>query len=164
MNPSLRVTPASVVSLREITESSVGDILRLKVAEKQERFVAPNAVSIAQAHFSKLAWFRAIYADETPVGFVMLADDPAKPEYCLWRFMIDARYQGLGFGRRAFEAVIVHVRTRPGARELLVSCVEGDGTPIPFYQSLGFRLTGGYDEGEAIMVLDLTRGARHDPL
>ncbi|MBE2215023.1 MAG: GNAT family N-acetyltransferase [Opitutaceae bacterium] len=150
------MTPASVVSLREITESSLLDVLRLKVREGQERFVATNAVSIAQAHFSRVAWFRAIYADEIPVGFVMISDDPAKPEYGVWRFMIDARYQGMGFGRRAMQALIAHVRTRPGARELFVSCVEGEGTPIPFYESLGFRLTGAYDEGEAIMRLDLS--------
>ena len=34
------------------------------------------AFSIAEAHFSPLAWFRAVYAGDTPVGFVMLSDDP----------------------------------------------------------------------------------------
>jgi len=155
MIPSIAPTRSSTVSLREITEATLSDILRLKVDEAQNRFVATNAVSVAQAHFSKVAWFRAIYADETPVGFVMLSDDPVKPEYALWRLMVDARYQGLGFGRRAVERVIEHVRTRPGAQVLLVSCVEGEGSPIPFYQSMGFRLTGAHDDGEAILSLDL---------
>ena len=43
--------------------------------------MANNAVSLAQAHFTPEAWYRAIYAGETPVGFMMLDDDPAKPEY-----------------------------------------------------------------------------------
>ena len=42
------------------------------MSEHQKQFVAPNAVSIAQAYFSKEAWFRAIYADDTAIGFVML--------------------------------------------------------------------------------------------
>ena len=46
-----------------------------------------------------------------------LSDDPETPEYFLWRFMIDARYQSLGFGRQALELVIDHVRTRPSATE-----------------------------------------------
>ncbi len=150
------VTPTSVVSLREITEATLGAVLKLKVDETQNRFVANNAVSIAQAHFSKLAWFRGIYADHVPVGFVMLSDDPAKPEYYLWRFMIDARYQKMGLGRRALELLIAYVKTRPGATELLTSCVEGEGTPIPFYQSVGFTLTGRIDDGEAVMALDLS--------
>jgi hypothetical protein len=65
------------IALREITKENLSGILKLKVASYQEKFVASNAVSIAQAHFSPLvAWFRAIYADEVPVGFVMLEDDP----------------------------------------------------------------------------------------
>ena len=71
------------VSLREVTARTVGDICDLSVAPGQERFVAPNSVSIAEAYFCEKAWFRAIYADETPVGFLMLYDDPQKPEYYL---------------------------------------------------------------------------------
>jgi diamine N-acetyltransferase len=50
----------------------VRDIYNLSVAPGQERFVAPNSVSIAEAYFCEKAWFRAIYAEETPVGLLML--------------------------------------------------------------------------------------------
>jgi diamine N-acetyltransferase len=60
------------VSLQEITKETVRAICRLQVGPGQDRFVAPNAVSIAQAHFEPKAWFRAIHAGEEPVGFVML--------------------------------------------------------------------------------------------
>jgi diamine N-acetyltransferase len=155
MDERPEVDRTSVVTLREISEKTLGVILRLKVDESQKRFVADNAVSIAQAHFSKVAWFRAICADEIPVGFVMLSDDPEKPEYYLWRFMIDARYQGYGFGRRSLELVIDYVRTRPRADTFILGCVEGEGSAIGFYESMGFKLTGEYEEGEAIMKLDL---------
>ena len=94
----------ATVSLREITQETVNFILNLRVAKEQEQFVASNAVSIAEAHFSAEAWFRAIYADETPVGFLMLSDQPDKGEYFLWRFMVDAQHQGKGYGRRALDA------------------------------------------------------------
>jgi len=149
------VTKHSVVTLREITGETVRTILRLAVRADQNGFVAPNAVSIAEAHFAPEAWFRAIYADDTPVGFVMLSDKPAVPEYFLWRFMIDARYQGMDFGRRALEQVIAHVRTRPGARAFLTSIVPGEGSPQGFYEKLGFALTGDVEDGEAVMRLDL---------
>ena len=142
----------SVVTLREITRETLGAVLALKVAPEQERFVANNAVSIAQAHFyPDVAWFRAVYADETPVGFIMLEDNPSKPEYFLWRFMMDARYQRYGFGRRAIELLVEHVRTRPGATELFTSCVPGEGSPGPFYERLGFVYTGREDDGELVM-------------
>lgn len=147
---------SAVVTLREITKDTVRDILRLKVAPEQEQFVAPNAVSIAQAYFERdTAWFRAVYADESPVGFVMLEDDVANQEYSLWRFMIDARFQGHGYGRRAIDLLIEYVKTRPGATALLTSCVPGDGSPCPFYQRLGFVYTGEVDDEELVMRLAL---------
>jgi diamine N-acetyltransferase len=145
----------ATVTLREITRETVRAICNLRVAPPQEQFVAPNAVSIAQAHFEpEAAWFRAIYADETPVGFLMLDDDPENQEYFLWRFMIDARFQGYGFGRQALQLLIEHVKTRPGATALLTSCVPGDGSPCPFYEKNGFVYTGDVDDGELVMRLD----------
>lgn len=145
----------SAVTLREIGANTVRAICSLAVRDDQQGFVAPNAVSIAEASFHDEAWFRAVYADDEPVGFVMLSDRPDKPEYYLWRFMIDARYQRLGFGRRAIALLIEHVRTRPRATELLTSVVEGEGGPLPFYEGLGFALTGEYEDDEAILRLPL---------
>jgi len=149
------VTADADVTLREVTGESLRHILNLKVKPEQERFVASNAVSIAQAHFEPKAWFRAIYADETPVGFLMLFDDPDAPEYYLWRYMIDSRHQRLGFGRRALQLLIDHVRARPGAKELLLSYVPDEGSPEPFYASLGFVNTGEVHDGENVMRLVL---------
>jgi len=153
--PEKEVTRDSVVSLREVTADTVHAIIRLKVKPEQTSFVAENATSIAQAYFEPKAWFRAIYADETPVGFVMLFDDPEKPEYYLWRYMIDARYQRMGFGRRAMGLFIDYVRSRPNATELFTSYVPGEGTPGPFYAGLGFVETGEVDDDENVMKLVL---------
>ncbi len=139
------------VTLREITAETLGSILRLNVGELQQHFVAPNSVSIAEAHFEPKSWFRAIYADETPVGFVMLYVDEDADNYYLWRYMIDARYQGLGYGKQAIERLIDHVRTLPGARELRLSYVPGRGSPLTFYRKQGFVDTGEIDHSELVM-------------
>ena len=143
------------VELREVTEKTLRDVLALEVAESQRRFVADNARSIAQAHFSEHAWFRAIYADGNPVGFLMLHDEPARSQYVLWRLMVDRRHQGKGYGRRALEILIEHVRGRPGATELLTSVVPHDDGPQPFYEKLGFEATGEFEDGEAVLRLGL---------
>lgn len=143
------------VSLREVTGETVRAICNLKVTEAQNSFVAPNAVSIAQAHFEPKAWFRAVYAGEAPVGFVMLYDDADEPEYFLWRFMIDQRYQKHGFGRQALLQLIDYVKTRPDAKVLLTSCVPEEGGPEPFYTSLGFERNGKMAGIEAVMELKL---------
>ena len=147
--------PEATITLQEITRDTLRPILRLDVAESQRRFVASNAVSVAQAHFAPEAWFRAIYADKTPVGFVMLSDEPEEGEYFLWRLMIDEHHQRQGYGLQAVRLLIEHVRTRPKAKELLVSHVPGEGSPAGFYQELGFKYTGEEDDGELVMKLTL---------
>ncbi|MBW4421922.1 MAG: GNAT family N-acetyltransferase [Myxacorys californica WJT36-NPBG1] len=145
------------VTLREITKENWRDILRLKVAPHQEQFVASNAVSIAEAHFNpEVAWFRAIYAGDVPVGFLMLEDSVAQQEYFLWRFMIAEQYQGHGYGRKALELFFAHVKTRPGADAVETSCVPAKGGPGPFYEKMGFVYTGKEEEnGELCMRREL---------
>jgi diamine N-acetyltransferase len=143
-----------VVTLREITAETVRAICALEVAPEQRGFVAPNAVSIAQAHFEPKAWFRAVYAGEEPVGFVMLYEDLKKGEYFLWRFMVAAEHQGKGYGQRALDLVVERVR-RLGATELRTSYVPGEAGPRDFYLRYGFEETGEVDGGEHVIRLEL---------
>ena len=147
----------AVVSLREITEETVLHICGLSntLLEEQHKMVAPNSISIAQAHFSETAWFRAIYASEEPVGFIMLADNAEEQSYYLWRFMIAGPHQGKGHGRRAIELLIEYVETRPGAKELRASYVPMEGGPEGFYRKLGFEPTGEVHGGEVEVRLAL---------
>ena len=144
------------ITLKEITGETCWPIFSLEVADNQMSFVAPNANSIAEAYFSKEAWFRGIYNNETPVGFVMIFADEKKPEYFLWRLMIDKEHQGKGYGYLAMEHVIEHVRKLPNATIFKTSYVPGDGSPAPFYYTLGFEETGEVMEGENVLALDLT--------
>lgn len=145
------------VSLREITAQTVSPVCKLSdtLSAPQQKMVASNALSIAQAHFSEHAWFRAIYAGDTPVGFIMLYDNPAEPVYFLWRLMIAGPHQGRGYGAQAIALLIDYVKTRPGAKELLVSCGEGEASPEGFYQKLGFKRTGAMEDNEVVLSLPL---------
>ena len=151
------VGPEATVTLCEITGETVVEICRLSdtLPDQQRRMVAPNAQSIAQAHFEEKAWYRAIYADEAPVGFIMLYDDAEGPEYFLWRLMIAGPHQGKGYGRRAVEQLVAYVRNRPGAVELLTSYVPIEGGPEGFYRRLGFEPTGQHVGEEIVMRLSL---------
>jgi len=156
---------AKQISLREITSETVRAVTSLSVAESQKGFVAPNAVSLAQALFASTAWYRAIYLAEELVGFVMLKDEslgtpsPEKPGISVWRFMIDARFQGQGIGRSALLQVVEHVRAKGIFETLELSYVPGPGCPEPFYLGLGFRHTGRRTEGEVILEFPLAQNA-----
>jgi diamine N-acetyltransferase len=151
---------ANQVSLREITASTVRAVVKLAVTDYQNRFVASNAVSLAQALFAPEAWYRAIYLDEEPVGFVMLTDEsllepsPQLPKVIVWRLMVDAQHQNRGIGRAALLLVIEHAR-RKGFKALSLSYVPQEGGPEKLYLYLGFRPTGEIDDGEVVMELKL---------
>jgi diamine N-acetyltransferase len=150
-----------LVSLREITADTVRQITSLSVNPEQQRFVASNAISLAQALFSPDAWYRAIYAGESPAGFVMLYDEslrstpPPNPQVALWRFMVDTQFQGRGVGTAALEQVIAYVRSKGLFSALLVSYVPAPGSPEQFYLRAGFRHTGKVDHGEIVLELPL---------
>ena len=149
--------PYEEVTLREITEETVRTVCKLTdtLVEPQKFMVAPNAVSLAQALFSKQAWYRAIYAGKAVVGFLMLHDDETKPEYFLWRFMIARPYQGRGYGAQAIRRLVEYVRTRPNASELTTSCELGPGSPEPFYIKQGFISTGEFIYDELVLKMSL---------
>jgi diamine N-acetyltransferase len=149
------------VELREISEETVYAVTQLKVAAKQEQFVATNAVSLAEALFSPRAWFRAIYADDELVGFVMLADDtlleprPVPCEVAVWRLMVDHRFQGRGIGRECMLQIIDHVKEKQGVDLFYTSYAPGDGDPSNFYKRLGFAPNGLMDEDEIVLEFEL---------
>jgi diamine N-acetyltransferase len=145
------------IELREITSETVRAICNLEVAADQRRFVAPNAVSIAEAHFEPKHWMRAIYVDGEAAGFVLTYEDAAEGTNYVWRFMVAEDYQGRGIGRRAMELLLDRWRGL-GAAAAALSVVEGNPAAVGFYESLGFRLTGEREHGELVMRLDLAPG------
>jgi diamine N-acetyltransferase len=156
-------TGGGTVILREVTDANRDDILRLAVTPEQIDLVDSVALSLDEAARKPDAcpWFRAIYAGQTPVGFVMITDGvPAgNPEfsdpYYLWRLLIDAEHQRRGYGTAALDLVVEYVRRRPGAVELVTSAVPGEGSPMPFYERFGFHPTGAMHDREHVFVLPL---------
>jgi GNAT superfamily N-acetyltransferase len=147
------------ITLREITEDDAEAVLAVRLGPGQERFVTSVSDSLAEAEAYPQGnpWYRAVYSDGRPVGFVMLSWDvePRPPEingpWFLWKLIIDHRHQGKGYGREVVRQVVELVRGQ-GATELLTSHVPGEGGPAGFYARLGFVPTGELDpDGEIIL-------------
>lgn len=149
------VAEGAVVELHEVTRDTVRLLCGLQVAPEQRQFVAPNAVSFAEALFEPRAWYRAVVADGVPVGFVMCSLDPDAGEFWLWRLMIAHGQQRRGYGRRVLDLVVDHVRAIPGATTLFVSWRAGEGSPEPLYLGYGFVPTGTVVDEEVVGALTL---------
>ena len=141
------------VHLREVTKETFRAIAKLSVADDQKNFVANNAFSMAEASFEEEAWFRAIYADDTPVGFAMLFENFEKGEYGVWRFMIDQEHQGKGYGRAALQLLIDRVKGHPNAKSMELSVVPENAGAIKLYTNMGFVDTGRVEWGENVYEL-----------
>ncbi|KAF9571477.1 hypothetical protein EC968_000508 [Mortierella alpina] len=158
-------TRDSTITLREITKDNWRAIIDLKVAPSQTEILATNLKSLCESHYSEDAWVRGVYADDTPVGFLMMSLWEPEQYYGVWRFMIDEKYQGLGYGRKTMQLAIAHVReTYPDAKQMTLSSIGPKGrkdvsakdAPYNFYIGLGFKPVGEYDEnGETDMLLAL---------
>ena len=160
---------AVTVTLREITEANLDSVLEVRTTPEQERFVSTVADSLAEAAASPQGnpWYRAVYADERPVGFVMLSWDvePQPPHingpWFLWKLLIDSHHQRQGYGQEVLRQVVELVREQ-GATELLTSYVPGAGGPGGFYARQGFVPRGDRDpDGEVILRLDLQGPSRN---
>jgi len=136
-----------VVSLRPISESNREAVEALRRSPSQEQFVSTVADSLLEAAEEPdgRALYWAVYAEETPVGFVMISDEVGHPDYIphyLWKLLIDERYQRRGFGTATLDLIVEYFRGRPGVEVLSTSAGEGDGSPITFYERYGFEQTG----------------------
>ena len=156
------ITASPDIRFMSITATTMEQICDLSetLPPAQRKMVADNVWSIAEAHFSPSAWMRAIYAGETPIGFIMThtGSDYENgidcPGVFLWRLMIAGPYQGRGHGRRALEKLIQYLKAM-GIPLLYTSCGQGEGSPEGFYRKLGFIPTGDHYDHEIELVLRL---------
>ena len=118
------------ICLEKLTWDTVDDVLKLKVSKEQKEFVAPNRDSIIDAYFALTeesipVFTFGIYLGKKPVGFLMIGYDVPWAEqyyglprgyYYIWRFMIDKRYQGNGYGKEALKLAIDFIKTSPSGK------------------------------------------------
>jgi len=147
------------VSLREITPQNFRQCIDLKVADGQEKFVAANVMSIAQAKIYPTAIPLAVYHKDEMVGFAMFGFDEDEKHFYLGRLMIDEKYQGKGYGKAATLAVIGRMKQIEDCREIYLSFVAENTGAEKLYSSVGFERTGKVSEdGEVIMKFSLSSG------
>ncbi|HET7027344.1 MAG TPA: GNAT family N-acetyltransferase [Candidatus Limnocylindrales bacterium] len=145
--------------LEVVTPANVHDACRLRIRPEQERFVAPVAISLAEAYADPdHAWPRLIYEGDELVGFVMAGFIRGHEllDSTLWRLNVAASAQGRGYGRFGVEAAAEEARRR-GRSILSVGYARGERSPEGFYLRLGFKATGRHidDLYEAVASLDV---------
>lgn len=143
------------LALKEINADNWEECITLSVSEQQKEFVADNAYSLLQSTFLKDQYPLAIYHQNSMVGFIMYGADSETSRMEMSRLMIDQKYQGKGYGRKATQLLLEQLTHTYGEIELFTSAEPENVSAIRLYESLGFEKTGEMMWGEVVLKLQL---------
>jgi len=163
-----------MIKLGKIDHDNWRDVVKLKVAPGQENFVASNMYSLAEGYVDSIEndlppMTFAIYNNDELVGFAMMEHEEMeegeyiydtfgdKAIYNFFRFMIDAKHQGKGYGREAMIKIIDFLKSFPQGPvdSICLSYEPENSVAQKLYASLGFVETGYIDDGEMLARLGL---------
>ena len=160
-----------MIKLKKINRNNIGEILKLEVFDNQKSFVATNNSSIIEAYIAitenNHVFTFGIYKGDTPIGFLMIgfdvdSDDEGAPRiskgnYNIWRLMIDKKFQGKEFGKKAMDLALEFVKTFPcgTAKYCWLSYESDNNVARQLYNSVGFVETDERDGEEIVAILEL---------
>ena len=146
------------VKLKKVTAENWRAVAGLELEPAQADLVASNVYSLAEAQFDSDARPRAVYAGKRIVGFLMYDVYQRKDKSraaSIYRFMIDRKYQGKGYGRAALSRALDEIRAIPRVRKVSIRYMPDNPVARPFYASFGFVEVGKDGDGEIIAELAL---------
>jgi diamine N-acetyltransferase len=126
------------VVLRPITRDNWETAAKLEVRKDQAGFVMPNIWSIAESQFHPWTRPMGIYDGGTMVGFLVYGKDPDDGRHWLYRYMIDQRHQGKGYGSAGLRALIEQLRMMSGCTGISVGYQPDNLVAERLYLGVGF--------------------------
>ena len=146
-----------MIRLEEINEDNWLEVRGLTVGEAQKAFLDSALGIIARGYVYRASRAKvcAIADDDTVIGAALIKDLDEEPAcYDLQQFMIDARFQGRGYGTKALRLILSELE-----KERKYPCVEvcvkkEDAAALRVYEKAGFVDTGYVDE-DALDCLNL---------
>lgn len=158
--PASEAGSGSKIRLEPIGASNRKAVLALELSQDQQDFLADNASSLKEAASDDDARPRAVVAGDRVVGFLMYDASEDDDEALIYRFMIDRRNQGQGYGRAALSALLQEIRALGHVRHVLVCYMPENEGARRLYQSAGFVDEGVDEDGEMIARLRLVGQVR----
>ncbi|WP_397538506.1 GNAT family N-acetyltransferase [Rummeliibacillus pycnus] len=148
------------INLRDVTEENWIKCISLTTNTDGsntvfEEFVASNAASIAQSKIQDGWITKAIYDEDTIVGFTMYGYAFEDEIYEICRLMIDYKYQQRGYGTQALLKVIDEMKSWNDCNEIFLSFEPENKVAKKLYEKLGFIDTYKIVDGEILYKLVL---------
>jgi diamine N-acetyltransferase len=146
--------------LVEVTLDNFHDVMALQTAPEQAGFVGSNAESLAECAYIEGFVPRAVCLNDDIVGLVVWGpyypdlrynEPPEQQTYILDHVMIDARFQGRGFGRRLVELALGEISFIGDCQRIVLKVETDNRKAIELYRQAGFSECGRDQDGDLIM-------------
>lgn len=129
------------MEFRAIDKRNYWDCITLEVDKTQEHFVADNKQSLVEAAFEENLYTLGIYDEEKMIGFILYDYDENIPGWSMSRFMIDKKYQGRGYGKKATKEFLDYFKENHDADKIYISVSLDNIIARKMYSEIGFTET-----------------------
>ena len=147
-----------MISVEDVNSQNVFDVCELTtnsngIGTVMEEYLCCNAISLAESKYYPEMYPKAIYNNETLIGFAMYKHIKSEPKTAtICRFMLDYKYQHKGLGKKAFESILNYLKAQ-GISRVVIMIDENNLTAKKLYLSFGFKFTGEIDKNEYYYAL-----------
>ena len=150
-----------MIELREIDKENWASVARMELPEFQTRFVASNALTIAESKFYPANKVLGIFSKNEPVGLIAYCKNGEfrQGDYWIFRFMISYVHQNKGYGNQALHACVERLRNL-GALRIIVMCGPKNDVAYKMYKGVGFSKAGILDDGDIWLKLVLNNSGQ----
>ncbi|MBQ6662999.1 MAG: GNAT family N-acetyltransferase [Firmicutes bacterium] len=151
-----------MIRFEKVTPDNFEGVINLKLRDDQVGFLENNLYSLAESKVFDYLEPRAIYADDTLIGFMLYYFQPdgvtrqmgpgegkheihsGGQDYIYFkRLMLDQSFQGKGLGRAAMTAALAFFKEEyPSAAFVELMHYMDNDTGASLYESVGFASTG----------------------
>ena len=141
------------ISLYDITKENWEYVAFMTTNEDKrpsvvEKYLNGNAYSMLEALYNPELTMKVIVVSEGEklkgVGFTLYGpvDNDGETVYMIYRFMIDVRFQGQGYGTKAITLIKEEMKKQYHCEEIYVSIVPENERALHLYETAGFASTG----------------------
>lgn len=145
------------IHFKDIDNTNESLVKGIKVKAGQEDFIETVEECLEEAETYSQWHPVAIYDDEIIIGFAMYGSFGPNRDTWIDRIIIDVKYQGLGYGKKAMKKLIDIVSKEYDVDVLYLSFVEENKIAYNLYKSLGFEYMNEKDpNGELIFKYNVS--------
>ena len=138
-----------MIYLIEINENNEAEAEKLEVSENQKKFLdSPKGIIKRTKIYNNLnPHLFGIVDGKKLIGMAFVKDFEVEPfGYDLQQFMIDKRFQNMGYGTKALKLVLNFLKKEGRYKQVEICVDKIDTAAIHVYEKVGFKNSGYIDK------------------